>query len=148
MTLTNPDFGNNWATFDFQVKEPPIVRGNILDYLTPRGLHICISQAGYAMVERMANEGLLEGLAVDSLRKILLEGRVKITELHEMFRREIGLLKPIPGKIELTRSRGGAVHIKRFTYDFGNKAFHGNWTSLIASQPTHQTNADLMRNPV
>ena len=148
MALSNPDYGKNWATFDFNVKEPPVARGNIVHYFTPRGLHICVSQAGMALVENMVKEGLVEDISIPEFRNTVLEGRLKITELYQKFRKEVGLSKPLPGRIDVVRFRQGRIPVLKLNFDFGNRAVNGNLVSVIAPKPTHQLNADLMRNPI
>ncbi len=148
MTLSNPDYGKNWATFNFNVREPPVARGNIVHYFTPRGLHICVSQAGMALVENMVKEGLVEDISIPEFRNTVLEGRLKITELYQKFRKEVGLSKPLPGRIDVVRFRQGRIPVLKLNFDFGNRAVNGNLVSVIAPKPTHQLNADLMRNPI
>ena len=145
MALSNPDYGKYWATFDFNVKEPPVARGNIVHYFTPRGLHICVSQVGMALVENMVKEGLVEDISIPEFRNTVLEGRLKITELYQRFRREVGLSKPLPGRIDVARFRRGRIPVLKLNFDFGNRAVNGNLVSVIAPKPTHQLNADLMR---
>ena len=148
MALYNADYGKNWATFDFNVKEPPVARGNIVHYFTPRGLHICVSQVGMALVENMVKEGLVEDISIPEFRNTVLEGRLKITELYQKFRKEVGLSKPLPGRIDVARFRQGRIPVLKLNFDFGNRAVNGNLVSVIAPKPTHQLNADLMRNPI
>lgn len=145
MLLANEDYGRNWATFDFNVREPPVARGNIAHYLTPRGLHICISQAGYAIVEHMVREGLVEGLEVQGLRETLLEGRVKITELYQRFRREVGLSKPVQGILDIQRFRFGKLPVLKLGFGFANDSITGNLVSVVAPKPVSQTNTDIIR---
>ncbi len=151
MALTNPDFGRGiggyWATFDFNVREPPVVRGDQFNYFTPRGLHLCASQAGIAMVEAMVRDGLLGDMDIPQFRGIVLGSRVKMVELYQKFRRELGVERPIPGRLDVERLRLGGTPILRIGFDFGNKAVHGNFVSVIASHPVHPTNADIMRVP-
>ena len=146
MTLSNEDYDKKGATFDFRVKEPPVVRSGIVDYFTPRGLHICVSQGGYAIVEHMAREGLLEGFEVSALRGILLEGRVKITELFQKFRREIEVAQPIPGRLDVRNYRTGKMPVLKLDFSFVNGGITGNLVSVIAPEPVRQTNTDILRN--
>lgn len=145
MLIGKADFDRQGATFDFNVREPPVARGSIVDYLTPRGLHICISQAGYALAENMVREGIIENIDIHALREVLLEGRVKITELYQKFRREVELSKPVQGRFNVSRFRPGKMPILKLDFDFGNRAIAGNLTSVIAPSPQPQTNKDLVR---
>lgn len=146
MALSNEDYYRKGATFDFRVKEPPVVRGRIIDYFTPRGLHICVSQGGYAIVEHMVREGLLEGFEITALRDVLLEGRVKITELFQKFRREIEVSGPIPGRLDVRSYRAGKMPMLKLNFSFANGGITGNLVSVITPKPIHQTNTDILRN--
>ena len=145
MLLRRADYDKKGGTFDFQVKEPPVARGNIVHYLTPRGLHICVSQAGYALVENMAREGLFEGVDISQLRSTLLEGRVKITELYEKFRKEVGLSNVVQGRFEVRRLRLGKMPVLQLDFSFANNAVTGNMLSVVAPRPVPQTNNDIIR---
>ncbi len=148
MVLRKEDYDKRGGTFDFKVKEPPVARGNIVDYLTPRGLHICVSQAGYALVENMVRNGLLDGYDIPTLRETLLEGRVKITELYQKFRKEIGLSEPIQGRFDIHKLRQGKMPILKLDFSFANRAISGNLISVVAPKPMPQLNHDLIRfNP-
>jgi len=146
MGIASQDYDKRSATFDFNVKEPPVARGKIVDYVTPRGLHICISQGSYALVENMVREGEFGELDIECLRNTLLEGRVKITELYQRFGKEIRLGKPIQGKFDVTRFRFGRLPILKLDFGFDNDAITGNLVSVIAPKPVLQTNRDIMRN--
>jgi hypothetical protein len=145
MVLRKEDYDKNGGTFLFDVKEPLVTRGDLVHYFTPRGLHMCISQAGYALVENMVNEGMLEGYEIDSLRKMMLESRVKITEIYQKFKREIELDKPIQGRFDISKLRLGKMPILRLNFGFENSAVFGYFTSLIAPKPMPQLNQDLLR---
>ncbi len=125
MLLESQDYDKKGATFNFNVKEPPVARGDIVHYFTPRGLHICVSQAGYALVENMLREGLLEGFELQNLRENLLEGRVKITELYQKFKKEIGLSKPIQGRFNIEAFRFGRLPILKLNFGFENNLVEG-----------------------
>jgi hypothetical protein len=145
MALDSAAYDINGAEFKFNVKEPKITRGSFANYFTPRGLHICISQAGYALTEYLASKKELGDLDIPNLRTILLEGRVKITELYQKFRKEVGLLEPIPGRIDITRLRLGKTPVLKFDFEFGARAVTGNLVSIIAPKPMPQLNQDLLR---
>jgi hypothetical protein len=172
MAIAGADYDRRSATFDFNVKEPPVARGSIVDYLTPRGLHICISQGSYALVEHMAREGEFGERGVESLREAaldgrlkiaelnqrfrreieiaylrdtLLEGRIKITELYQRFGREVKLGKPVQGRFDVKRFRFGRLPVLKLEFRFENDAVTGNMVSVIAPKPVPQTNIDIMR---
>ncbi|MEK6885812.1 MAG: hypothetical protein AABX17_02505 [Nanoarchaeota archaeon] len=145
MLLANEDYDKKGATFDFNVKEPPVARGDIVHYFTPRGLHICVSQAGYALVEHMVREGQVEGFELQGLRETLLAGRVKITELYQRFRREVGLSKLVQGRFDVERFRMGKLPVLKLDFSFANDAITGNLVSVIAPRPVPQMNRDIIR---
>jgi len=145
MLLANEDYDKKGATFNFNVREPPVTRGDIVPYFTPRGLHICVSQAGYALVENMLREGLLDGLELQGLRETVLEGRVKITELHQKFRKEVRLSKPIQGRFDIERFRFGKLPVLKLDFGFANDAITGNLVSVVAPRPVPQMNSDIIR---
>ncbi len=144
MTLANADYDSKGGTFEFNIREPPVVKGDWVNYFTPRGLHICVSQAGFALAENLVNEGKLEYLDIQSFRNIVLQGKTKITELYQKWRREIGTEEPIQGRFNITKARFGKVPVLKMDFDFGNKSVHGNLTSIITSQPVAQTNQDIL----
>lgn len=145
MTLASAKYHDNGAGFLFNVREPPVVRGSIVDYITPRGLHICISQAGYALAENLIKEGEFKGLDLGTLREILLQGRVKITELFQKFRKEVGIVEPIPGEFIITRMRPGKTPVIKLDFNFAEGAITGNLVSMIVAKPTPQLNQDIVR---
>jgi len=145
MTLFKADYDKNGGTFEFNLKEPKVTRGSFVNYFTPRGLHICVSQAGYALIENLAKEGQLEDMDIQTLRNVLLQGRVKIIELYQKFRKEIGLSKPIQGRFDISRLRLGRTPVLKLEFDFGNRAVNGNLVSIIAKRPTVQLNQYALR---
>ncbi len=145
MALASADYSGQGGEFIFNVREPKVVRGDFVNYFTPRGLHICVSQAGYALVENMATLGLLGDIDVKGLREIFLEGRVKITELFQRFRREVGLSEPIQGRFDITRLRLGKMPVLKLDFDFAGRAVTGNLVSMITPKPMLQINQDLLR---
>ena len=173
MALASEDYDKGSATFDFNVKEPPVARGDIVSYLTPRGLHICISQGSYALVEHMVREGefgewdieSIRGAALDGrlriaklnqrlrreieiayLRDTLLDGRVKIAELYQRFGKEVKLGKPVQGRFDVKRFRFGRLPVLKLEFRFANDAITGNLVSVIAPEPVPQTNRDIQRS--
>lgn len=145
MAVQEAQFGDREGRFLFDVKEPQVTRGNIVNYFTPRGLHICVSQAGYILAENLIEQGLLGDLEINSLRDILLQGRVKITELYQKFRKEIRLDKPLTGTFEISQMRLGKTPILKMNFEFGGEQVLGYLTSVIVSSPTKQLNQDLLR---
>jgi len=144
MTLASAAYDANGAEFKFNLKEPQVTRG-IVNYFTPRGLHICVSQGGYALVEHLASKGKLGDLDILNLRTIALEGRCKITELFQKFRKELELSEPIPGRIDITRLRLGKTPVLKFDFEFKNRAVTGNLVSIIAPKSMSQLNQDILR---
>ena len=173
MGIRKEDYDKKGAIFTFNVKEPPVARGDIVNYLTPRGLHICISQGSYALVENMVDEGNFGEFDIESFRKmaltgrmkitelnerfrkeieiaylrnILLEGRVKITELYQRFGKEVLLDKPIRGRFDIKKFRPGKMPVLKLDFSFGEGAITGNLTSVLAPNSMPQINGNLMRN--
>jgi len=145
MAVREVDISRAGGKFLFDVKEPKVTRGNIVNYFTPRGLHICVSQAGYVLAENLAEEGLLGDLEINSLRAIFLQGRVKITELYQKFRKEIELTPSLSGTFNITQMRLGKTPVMKMNFEFGNKKAEGFLTSIIALSPTNQLNQDILR---
>lgn len=144
MTLASAAYDANGAEFKFNLKEPKVTRG-IVNYFTPRGFHICISQATYALAEYLASKRKFGNLDVFNLRTIALEGRLKITELFQKFRKEVGLSEPILGRVDLTRLRLGKMPVLKFDFEFENRAVTGNLVSIIAPKSMPQLNQDILR---
>jgi len=143
MCLATQDYDQNGATFTFNVREPPVARGDIVHYVTPRGLHICISQAGYALAEHLAEEGRLGDLTLENLRKTLLTGRVKIREIYEKFRKELLLKDPIQARFNVDRLRTGNPSLMKLVFSFQNLAIEGFFSSAIAPEPVISLNTGV-----
>lgn len=133
------------SKFSFNVREPPVARESILHYLTPRGLHICLSQAGYAMVERMVSQGAFGEMSLEKLRQTLLSGRVKIKRIYEDFRREVDLAGVVEARFDITSFRAGRLPFLKINFNFNDKAIRGFFVSTVAPLPTAQINADIAR---
>ena len=104
MALANQDYDKKGATFDFNVREPPVARGDIVHYLTPRGLHICISQAGYALTEQMVNEELMDGYSDPEIYKKIFKAIGEVPEAknpHKVRLRKQGYMFVIDMDIEV-----------------------------------------------
>jgi len=145
MLLAGADYDKKGGVFTFNLREPLVLKETFPSYLTPRGLHICVSQASYALVENMIREEIIEDFDILNFRDIFLQGRVKITELYEKFRKEIGLSKIVQGRFDILQFRMGKFPILKLDFDFENKAIHGNLVSVIAPNPVPQTNSDMIR---
>jgi len=145
MALRQEDYDAKGGTFSFEVREPPVARGNIVDYLTPRGLHICVSQAGYALVENLIREGKAGDMDIEALRRILLSGRVKIGHLNEDFRRGVKLGNLVQARFDIKKFRLRTNSTLELDFDFQNRAVTGYMFSTIESRPVEQMNEDIRR---
>lgn len=146
MLITAQDYEGSRGVFGFSVKEPQVTRGPLSTYLTPRGVHICISQSSYALFEELVQQGRVSDLDIPTLRQYALQGRLKITELYQKFRREISLLQRIRGRMDLIKSRFGKMPIFKIDFVFENRAIEGNLVAVIAPHPAAQLNQDILRN--
>ncbi|MDP3917347.1 MAG: hypothetical protein Q8Q42_03600 [Nanoarchaeota archaeon] len=144
MTVLNADYSGNVGLFKFKPAEPPVT---ILSdrYLTPRGTHISLSQGGICFVEQMIHEDKLDDLTIEELRGTTREGRLKLVEFNQRFRREVGLSDSLQGKMILTKHRSGKIPVVRFDFDLGNRSVIGDFTAVIAPHPVPQTNTDILR---
>ena len=116
-----------------------------LDYLTPRGLHLCLSQASYCLFEHLVN---IEKVPLDiaAARELYFQLRLRITELNQKFRKEMRLV-PFQGQLSLDRLRVGRnVSLARISFDMGNRAIVGNMTTMISPHPVPPTNGDAVRH--
>ena len=137
MGLVSEDYTRNNGDFNFVPREPPVTVLSDM-YLTPRGLHIFLSQAGYCFVERLIGEGEFNDLDIESFRSQTEQGRLKLVELYQKFRKEVGLANILQGRLVLTRLRPGRIPIVRFDFEVGNRAITGGMTGLIAPKPMPQ----------
>lgn len=144
MTLVDADQSNKTGYFNFRLVEPPVLKVG-LNYLTPRGNHICISQASYWLMEQLTELGKLSLLNVKDLRTIGLDGRLKIVELNQKLRKEIKLDEIIKGKFELTNLRLGKMLLIKMDFDLGERGVIGNLTAVLAPKPVPQLNQDILR---
>ena len=145
MGLLTEDYDGNEGVFSFKPTEPPVAR--VVDYFTPRGAHIFISQGGFCLIERMIEEGRL-GISVEEYRDVTMGGSLKIVELNQKYRREVSLDKDLQGKLTLTRLRPGVMPVVKIDFDIANRAIRGDLTGVIAPKPVPQTNADILRGPL
>lgn len=149
MNMSEVDYNGKEGLFRFGIREPPVARGDIVHYATPRGYHICISQATYALTEHLLREGKLEELGdvnPEQLRATLLTGRVKIGRLDEHFRRELLLKDPVEARVGVRRIKNmfNSPHLE-FYFDFANRSMWGKSLSSIAPQPVTSLNAGATR---
>ena len=144
MTLVSEDYDGMTGVFGVMPREPPVTVFSST-YLTPRGSHIATSQAGFCLVERLMREGLI-GFDVGDFRDHTSEGRLKLIELNQRFKRELRLDSPIEGKFTLTHFRPGKIPVVKMDFDLGNRGFVGDLTAVIAPKPVPQMNSDVLRN--
>lgn len=141
VVLREADFDKKGGTFAFIAKEPLIARSTSQpNYLTLKGLPLCLSQAAYAIGENLVKEGLLGDLEIMNLRKILSEGRIRIPEVYERFRRQVKLGKPIQGRFDIAHLRLGKKTLLKLNYDFENNSIEGNFISIITNTPNPPMN--------
>lgn len=143
MGLRTEDYDNRSGVFGFTPIEPPVT---ILStkYLTPRGAHIFISQAGLCLVENiLETEGF--DMSTNEFRKLTMDGRMKIVELNQKYRRELTLDKNLQGKLNLTKIRWGKAPIVKIDFNLANRAITGNFTAILAPKSTPQMNTDIIR---
>ncbi len=143
MALTSGDYNGSRAIFGVQIKEPPVAR--VVNYFTPRELHIAVSQASFAIAEHLISEGRAEDMDIESFRRLVLEGRMRIVELNQSWRKEVEASRLIQGVFDIRRARNGRMPIVQLDFDFAEGAAYGNLTAVIARHPVPQTNADIVR---
>jgi len=143
MGLLTEDYDERSSVFDFKPTEPKVFRP--LEYFTPRGAHIFISQAGMCLVENVL---IKEGFDMDikEYRELTAEGRLKIIELNQKYRREVGIDKSLQGKLDLTKIRWGKMPMVKIDFDIANHSITGSLIGVLAPKPMTQTNADIWRN--
>ncbi len=142
MTILSEDYSGDKAWFDFRPVEPQVT---ILSdrYLTPRGTHICLSQSSYCFFERlMIDRGYFNP---GKLHQLGFEGRLKLVEFNQRFRREVKLSDLLQGRLDLTKLRHDKIPILRMDFDLGNRAITGSLTGVIAPHSMPQTNSDILR---
>jgi hypothetical protein len=142
--ILSEDYQGRSGVFDFTPIEPQVT---ILSdkYLTPRGDHIFISQGGLCLVENILIEEGFD-MSTKEYRALTFEGRLKIIELNQKYRTEVGLDKNLQGKLDLTKIRWGKMPIVKIDFDIANKAIIENLLGVLAPKPMPQTNADVLRN--
>lgn len=146
MTLTSIDYDKKEWVFNFNPNEPVVARRHIQPhYVTPRGIDLCIVQAGYSIAENLVNENLLGDLNLETLRQTLLEGRIRIIDIYEKFRKELNLREPIQGRFNISRLRLGKNPILKLDFGFANNTIRGFFTSIITENPNPQLNSYASR---
>ena len=119
MVIQNQNYGcDKQAWFDFNPIESQVT---VLSdkYLTPRGTHIFLSQSVYCFAEQLITS--LDYYNSQDLQQLGFDGRLKMVEINEKFRKEIELSNIIQGKLILTKIRMGKLPILKFNFDIGEK---------------------------
>jgi len=143
MTILNEDYSKGKAWFDFKPVEPQVT---VLSdkYLTPRGTHICLSQSSYCFFEKLIEDG--GHFNPEELHQLGFDGRLKLVEFNQRFRKEVKLSEILQGRLELTKLRWGKMPLLKMDFDLGNKSITGNLVGVIAPNPIPQTNRDILKN--
>tara|TARA_Y100000310_G_scaffold213611_1_gene214562 strand:+ start:5584 stop:6069 length:486 start_codon:yes stop_codon:yes gene_type:complete len=143
MGLRTEDYNGRTGIFDFKPTEPPVV-AITLNYLTPMGAHIFLSQAGLCLIENtIKTEGF--DMGIEDYRQLTKEGRMKIVELNQKYRREVETNKNLQGRMNLTKMRWGKMPMIKIDFDLANHAITGNMVGVLAPKPMPQMNADIIR---
>jgi len=145
MGLLTEDYAGQSGVFDFKPTEPPVARIPI-EYLTPRGVHIWLSQTGLCVIEHVLETGGFD-MPIDEYRDLTMQGRLKIVALNQRFRKEVSAKNNLQGKMDLTRIRWGNMPMVKMEFDIANRAITGDLTGVLAPHPVPQTNTDIIRNP-
>ena len=141
MGLLTEDYDKRTAIFNFTPTEPHVFKA--ANYLTPRGAHIFISQAGLCLIENiLVEEGF--NMSVEEYRALTSEGRMKIVELNQKYRKELGLNRELQGRVDLTGIRWGKLPMVKLNFDIGEHAITGNLIGVLAPRPVPQTNSDIL----
>ncbi|MEI6731697.1 MAG: hypothetical protein WCK90_03370 [archaeon] len=141
MGLLTEKYDSRSGVFDFKPIEPPVFRH--APYLTPRGAHIFISQAGYCLVENVLAQGGFD-MTAEEFRELSTDGRMKIVELNQRYRRELPLDRDLKGRMELTNVRWGKLPIVKIDFNIGERAITGSLVGVLAPRPMPQMNADIL----
>ncbi len=143
MGLRTEKYDGRTGIFDFSPTEPPVAAIPVR-YLTPRGAHIFISQAGLCLIEDVIET---EGFDMDvgDYRELTLDGRMKIVELNSKYRREVGTEEDLEGRMDLTNIRWGRMPMIKMDFDLADGAITGNLVGVLAPKPMPQMNADIIR---
>jgi len=143
MGILTQDYDKKSGVFDFTPMEPPVTIFSD-EYFTPRGAHIFLSQAGFCLLDKVIEtEGF--DMSVQDYRDLSLQGRMKIVELNQKYRRELRLNENLQGRLDLTRIRWGKSPLVKIDFDIGNRAITGNMICLLAPGQVSQTNVDILR---
>jgi len=141
--ILGQDYDKRNGVFDFKPIEPPVAK--IVDYFTPRGAHIFLSQAGLCLIENILKTEDFD-MNIQDYRDLTMQGRMKIIELNQKYRKELRLDKNLQGRLDLTKLRWGKTPIVNFDFDIGNKGVTGNFVCILAPKSVFQTNANILRN--
>jgi len=137
------DYSKDSAVFTFHPNEPQVVRHS-LEYLTPRGLHLCLSQASYCLYEHLVGEEKTP-FDLTAAREIYFNMRLRIKKISMDFRREMRL-DEFQGRLDLGRVRVGDPCIARMSFDMGNRAICGDLLIVISPNPIPPTNGYAIRD--
>jgi hypothetical protein len=143
MVLRSAECDSTEGEFLFNPIEPPVAK--VVNYLTPRGVHIFASQAGYIIAEQLAREGKLEERDIQMLRDTFLDERIRIYWIGTRFRKEVNLGGLVRGMLKVTKLRLGKSPILQIDYEIGERAVKGDFSSTIMSRPVPQLNQDILR---
>lgn len=113
--------------------------------MTPRGAHVFISQTGLCLLEYVLDNESID-MQVEDYRTFTREGRMKIVELNQKYRREIVLGNDIQGRMDLTRLRWGKLPMIKMDFDIANRAITGELIGVLAPKRMPQMNSDILKN--
>ncbi|MCD4666877.1 hypothetical protein K8R47_03640 [archaeon] len=143
MGLLTENYNQKSAVFDFAPTEPPVTILST-EYFTPRGAHIFISQAGFCLMEHILKTEKFD-MNIEDYRDLTMQGRMKIIELNQRYRKELKLDDYLQGKLNLTKIRWGKRPLVKIDFDISNRSITGNLTCILAPEPIIPINADICR---
>jgi len=132
MGISTEDYDSREGIFNFRAIEPKVCR--VVDYLTPRGVHIFLSQAGYCLMEYILDKEGFD-ISIGQYRKLARDGRIKIVELNQKYRREIPVGENLQGKMDLKKIRWGKLPMIKIDFDIDNGGVYGNLVGVLARKP-------------
>ena len=143
ITILSADYDRKSVLFkikpmDFSVSNHPV------DYLTPRGTHLIISQGAYCFIEHLVKEGKID-LTLPELRELYFDLRLQITRFSVDMRRGISLDRILQGKLTLTKLRNGKLPFIMMDFDLGNKSFSGDIKGVITPTSMPPTNTIALK---
>ena len=84
-------------------------------------------------------------MSVEDYWNLSMQGRMKIVELNQKYRKEIALDKNLQGRLDVTKIRWGKAPLVKVDFDIANRAITGNFVAILASKPMPQMNAEIVR---